>query len=105
MCHVQPNQWVSEAHEAQKTTRRNYATVINPSKAKAGLTATHNALYVNPPFLQHYRQTYPLVILMHARATVGMRGSYLQSSLSHSPPTACQSPLPRSSSCRASHRP
>ncbi len=79
--------------------------VINPSKGKAGLTTTRNASYVNPPFSQHYRQTYPLVILMHARATVGTRGSYLQSSLSRSPPTARQSPLPRSSSCRASRRP
>jgi hypothetical protein len=79
--------------------------VINPPKAKAGLTATRNASYVNPPFSQHYRQTYPLVILTHARATVGTRGSYLQSSLSRSPPTARQFPLPRSSSYRASRRP
>ncbi len=27
MCHVQPNRWVSEAREAQKTACANYATV------------------------------------------------------------------------------
>jgi len=30
MCHVQPNWWVSEAREAQKTACGNYATLAGP---------------------------------------------------------------------------
>ena len=88
------------------TARPGLGPVINPSKAKAGLTATRYASYVHPPFFNSYRhrRTTRLAVLTYTpHATVGIHGSCLRTSLAHTRPPARRYPSPRSSSCRASH--